>query len=382
MNTINLSPRQVTHHSIIERLLRKEITEKEAAQLIGKSVRQIQRIKKKVRTQGITAVIHQNTGKIPWNKTGETVTSRIIQLYETKYYGFNCLHFLDMLKEEGISIGREKLRELFVAKGFPKRKRKTQVRHERRERKPQPGLLIQQDTSTHDWFSIEKKCSLVASIDDAHNEVVFAKFFLFDGTLPNMEAIKTITETKGIAAAYYVDRASHFRTTRHESIHVQLSGTYDDTQIERSLKDVGSTLIPALSPQAKGRIERLFETLQDRLIKEIKLAQITTLEAGNVFLVTWIPKFNIRFMVPPASSQSAYRIVPNHMNLDLIFSVQEERVVRNDNTISFEGKWYLLGESKTRVSFAKAVVTVHQCIKGNLRILYKGEELSYTPTVW
>lgn len=372
----------MTCHAVIERLVRRHITEVEAAELLGKSVRQVRRMKQKVLVSGIEGLVHGNAGKTPWNKRRQDTVDQIVDLYETKYAGFNCLHFQDMLEiHEGILIAREPLRRIFLVHDFPRKKRHAQRRFERRERKPQIGMLIQQDTSIHDWFSIGKRCALIADIDDANNEVLYAQFFLSDGTIPNMQAMKTIVERKGIPVAFYVDRASHFKTTRHESIHVQLKGIYDETQIGRALKDIGSTLILALSPQAKGRVERLFETLQDRLIKELKLANVTAIEDGNVFLASWLPLFNKRFMVEPASTVSSYRMTPNHVPLDLIFSIQEDRLVRSDNTISFEGRDYLVSPSKQRVSFAKAMVTVHRLITGELHIFYKGQELAYT-TLW
>lgn len=381
MKSIQLSQRHVVQHDVIHRLIRRVITEREASELLGVSIRQIRRLKRKVLVSGISGLVHGNTGKSPWNKSDAQSIEQIVLLYQTKYTGFNCLHFRDMLEEhEGMAIPRESLRRIFVAYGLPRKKRHTPRRFERRERKPQTGMLIQQDTSIHDWFSLGHSCALVAAIDDATNEVVFATFVPSDGTLPNMAAMKAIVETKGIPVAFYVDRASHFKTTRHESIHVQLKGTYDETQIARALKEIGSTLIVALSPQAKGRVERLFETLQDRLVKELALGAITTMEDGNTFLRSWIPVFNKRFMIAPESTQTAYRTLPNHLPLTLIFSVQEDRVVRSDNTISFDGNGYLLAASRKRVSFAKAVVTVHQCITGDLCIFYKGEELAYTPS--
>lgn len=382
MESIQLSQKQMTQHAVIDRLIRQEITEIEAAQLLQKSVRQIRRIKRKVLTTGIAGLTHGNAGKTPWNKRKQITVDQIVTLYKTKYQGFNCLHFQDMLAvHESIIIAREPLRRIFIAHSLPRKKRRAQRRFERRERKPQVGMLIQQDTSIHDWFSIGTKCALVASIDDANNEVVYGQFFPVDGTLPNMLAMKTIVEEKGIPVAFYVDRASHFKTTRYESIHVQLKGNYDETQIGRALTDIGSTLILALSPQAKGRIERLFETLQDRLINELKLAQVTTIADGNLFLKSWLPVFNKRFMIEPTSTISSYRKLPNHLPLNLIFSVQEDRLVRSDNTISFAGKEYLISASKQRVSFAKATVTVHRLITDDIRIFYKGQELAYT-TPW
>ena len=246
MESISLSQKHVTRHRILERLMRQELTEKEAAELLGVSVRQVRRLKRKVRTGGITNLIHGNAGKPPWNKRRKDVVDHIVTLYETKYTGFNCLHFQDMLKQhEGIVIAREPLRRIFLAHDLPRKKHHAKRRFERRERKPQAGMLIQQDTSIHDWFSQGTKCSLVGAIDDANNDVVYARFFPSDGTLPNMAAMKAIVEEKGIPMAFYVDQASHFRTTRHESIHVQLKGTYDETQIGRALTDIGSTLILA-----------------------------------------------------------------------------------------------------------------------------------------
>lgn len=382
MASITLSPQQLTRHQVIERLIRRGITEKEAAELLGKSVRQVRRMKRRVIASGVTGLIHGNTGKRPWNKQRQPLVDDIVHLYATKYAGFNCLHFRDMLEEhEGIAVKREWLRLVFLAHDLPRKKRRSQRRFERRARKPQPGMLIQQDTSTHDWFGTGNPCALVGSIDDATNEVVCARFFSSDGTMPNMTAMKRIVETHGAPVAFYVDRASHFKTTRHESIHVQLTGTYDETQIARSLTALGITLILALSPQAKGRVERLFETLQDRLIKELALVGAKTIKEGNAFLDEWIPVFNKKFMVPPTSTISAYRPLPNHLPLERIFSIQEDRRVNADNTILFEGKWYLISVSPQRVSFAKTTVTVHRFLDGSLHIFYQGQELAYT-TSW
>lgn len=379
MDTVSLSEKHITRHRIMERLIRRELTEKDAAELLGVSVRQVRRLKRKVRLSGIRSLIHGNAGSIPWNKRPKTVVDTIVRYYKTTYEGFNCLHFRDMLEEkEHIDIPRESLRRIFVTHDLPRKKRRSPRRFERRERKPQAGMLIQQDTSLHDWFGTGGRCALIASIDDATSEVVFAKFFQNDGTLPNMDAMKTVTETRGIAAAFYVDRASHFKTTRHESIHVQLTGKYDETQIHRALTEIGVTLILALSPQAKGRVERLFETLQDRLIKELALAGIKTVDGGNRFLGSWLPTFNRRFMVQPKNRKSAYRPFPNHFRMELIFSIQEKRVVRSDNTVAFRGREYLLHKTARRISFTKTTVTVHQCIDEKIRILHQGEELAYT----
>jgi len=379
MDIISLSQKHVTRHRILERLMRQELTEKEAAELLGICVRQVRRLKQKVRMGGITNLIHGNAGKPPWNKRPGTQIDAIVRCYRSTYEGFNCLHFRDMLEEhEDIRIPRESLRRIFVAHDIPRKKRHAPRRFERRERKPQAGMLIQQDTSFHDWFSTGVSCALVAAIDDATSAVVFGKFFPKDGTLPNMESMKTVTEIYGIPIAFYVDQAAHFITTRHESIHVQLRGTYDETQIARALTEIGSTLILARSPQAKGRVERLFETFQDRLIKELKLARVRTIEEGNRFLVDWLPKFNHRFMVQAVQTKSAYRPIPNHLRLALIFSIQEERTVHADNTISFQGQEHLLHKASHRVSFAKTIVTVHQCIDGSIHVLHQGQDLAYT----
>ena len=381
MKTVALSQKHMTYHRVIERLIRRSITEKETAELLNKSVRQVRRMKWKVLASGIVGLVHGNTGRHAWNKLDASTVERIVTLYTTKYQGFNCLHFRDMLEEhEGILVKRELLRLIFLSHNLPRKKRKAPRRFTRRERKPQAGMLIQQDTSTHDWFGLGVPCALVASIDDANNDVVYAQFFPSDGTIPNMTAMKTIMETKGIPVSFYVDRASHFKTTRHESVHVQLTGIYDETQIVRALTEAGSTLILDISPQAKGRVERLFETLQDRLVKELALAEIKSIDEGNRFLVSWIPAFNRRFMVEPASKITSYRKLPNHLALARIFSIQEDRIVKADNTISFKGKMYLISVSAQRASFAKTTVTVHQFVDRTLHIFYQGNELSYTPS--
>ena len=212
----------------------------------------------------------------------------------------------------------------------------------------------------------------MAAIDDATGEVPYALFVDSDSTTNNMQVIKTLILKKGLPAAFYVDKASHFKTTRHSSYRVKLTGIYEPTQIKRALNELGINLILANSPQAKGRIERLFKTLQDRLIKEMSTMGISCIKEANIYLhKTFLPRYNSKFTKPPKESNPAYRLIPSHINMDAVFSIREERTVMADNTISFKNRIFQILSDDRRYSYAKAKVTVEVRLDSTVHIKYK-----------
>jgi len=259
---------------------------------------------------------------------------------------------------------------------MPKKRKKV---YRRRRRMPKAGMLIQMDSSEHNWLSfIEEKWWLTATIDDATNEVPFAKFYFYDGVFNNMEVLRKTIEKKGLFYALYVDKASQFKTTRYGGLHVNVAPEQGDTHIERALKELNITLILANSPQAKGRIERLFGTFQDRLIKEMRLAGIKNYEEANKFLIEeFLPYYNKKF-AHREGVESDYKRLPDEVNLDLIFCKKFERKVNGDNTIQFQGEIMQLPPSKYKVSYAKCKVDICLLETGRIYVLYQNKVIHIT----
>ena len=240
---------------------------------------------------------------------------------------------------------------------------------------PKAGMLVQMDSSQHRWLKdILEKWHLIAMIDDASSEVPYARFFPKDTLFGNMHVIRRFIELKGIFMCLYVDRASHFKTTRHGGIHYNVNPEQEETQIERALDELDINIITANSPQAKGRIERLFGLFQDRLIKEMRLVGIRSYQEANRFLIeNFLPWYNKRFA---QKVESSYLPLPEDKDLDTIFSKKYKRIVKADNTIEVMSETIQIPPNDTRFSYRKAKVDV--CILEDDRILvvYKGSVIA------
>ena len=245
------------------------------------------------------------------------------------------------------------------------------------------GMMIQFDTSDHDW--LEKrgpKMKLIGGIDDATKDVPRAKFAYQDSVEENMATSKEIIKRKGIPLSLYVDKDSKFITTRHGGLHVRIKKDQEKTRMQRAWEELGINVIYAESPQGKGRIERLWGTFQDRLISELRLEGISTLEEANEYLHSvFLPKYNKKFNRKPKVEEVAYRPIPKGMDLDQILCIKEERRVQGDNTISYKGRRYQILPTETRFGFAKAKVEVQKHLDGTIHIFYKREELPFKSIV-
>ena len=243
---------------------------------------------------------------------------------------------------------------------------------------PKEGMLLQMDTSEHDWLMGRgPHMELIAAIDDATNEVPYALFVESDNTINNMLVMKEIVKRKGIPLGFYVDGASQFFTTRHGGTHVRIKEEQEETQIERAIKELGSNLIPAGSPQAKGRIERLFGTLQDRMVNEMNLREISNLEDANNFLHgEFLQDYNKIFSKAPQMTESAYIPLLQGKSLDGIFCLKYPRTVRADNTISYKSRLFQILPSPTRIGYTRAKVEVQEWLDGSIHVRYKSQELS------
>jgi len=377
MEVITLRQQELTRYQVIRGIIERKISNTEAAILLGISKRQVIRVKNKVRRVDLKGVVHGNRGRRPKLGISNETKEMILSLYQNRYYGFNVTHFGEFLKEvHGIQVSRETLRKLLLISGL-RTKSKSPPRHRtRRARMPRSGLLVQMDSSEHKWLE-ESTIWLIATIDDATGEVPYALFVDSDSTENNMRVIKKLIEKKGIPVALYTDGASHFITQRHYSYRVNLSYDYTPTQIQRALNELGVRLIIAGSPQAKGRIERLFETFQDRLLKELKLYKISSIEKANRYLHNrFLPRFNKKFSHPPKDPGTAWRVLPKELNLESVFSIKEQRTVMADNTISYKNRVFQILPDKYRISFAKAKVEVEKRLDGSIHIRYKDQYLN------
>ena len=378
MEVITLSQREITRYQVVKDSLDRKLSNNKAATLLGLSKRQIIRLKNKVRRDNLKGIVHGNCGRTPKIAIDKETKEIILNLYISTYNGFNVSHFGEFLKEaHGIDISRETLRNLLLTSGLRSKAKSAPKHRSRRQRMPREGLLIQMDSSDHQWL-YETSTWLIATIDDATGEVPYALFVDTDSTENNMRVIKKLVETKGVPMALYTDGASHFITQRHYSYRVNLRYDYAPTQIQRALNELGVRLIIAGSPQAKGRIERLFKTFQDRLLKELKLHKISSIEEANEYLHdVFIPKFNRRFCRDPQEPKPAWRVIPGEINLESVFSIKEQRTVMADNTISWRGRIFQILPNKHRISFAKAKVMVEKRLDGSIHIRYIDQYLKF-----
>ena len=365
------------------------INAEEAAELIGRSERQFYRILGKYRKDGIESLAHGNRGKTSPRKIPAETEARAIELHRTKYGEdilpdvINDIQFTQKLNRvEGIQVGYETVRVwLRRAKIPPKHPNKQPKHRSRRERKSQPGMMLQVDGSHHAWFPFsEDRYTLIMAIDDADSQIVYAYFDNAETTMGYMRMGRSIVTEYGVPLAIYADRHSSFKTTRKATVDEQLKGIrHPDTQVVRALKELGIRYIPAGSPQAKGRVERNFGTLQDRLVIELILAKVKTIEEANELLLSYIPEFNQEFNKKPADDETAWRPIPEDIDLDNIFCKKDTRVVANDNTVSYDGRTLQIPPNAKRYSYVKAKVDVYELINGSIRVFYKGEQISDFP---
>lgn len=358
----------IKRHKVLGELLEGKIKATEAARLLGLSPVHISRLKKRMKEEGIEGLMRRRgCGR---KKISSAKAKVIAGLYEDLYCDFNILHFKDKLEEEHqIKLSYESIRKILIAFDIHHPKKKKKV-YRRRRRMPKAGLLVQMDSSQHQWLEhIPIKYWLILMIDDATNEVPYARFFPSDTVFANMHVIRRFIEIKGIFTALYADKASHFKTTRQGGLHYSVNPEQDETQIERALKELGITIIPANSPQAKGRVEVVFRLFQDRLIKEMRLAKIGDYDEANRFLLNkFLPWYNKKYA---HQAESSYMPVPYGVNLDTIFCKKITRAVANDNTIPVNGQIIQIPPTKTKLSFAKTKVTVCILEDSRILILYK-----------
>jgi Integrase core domain. len=358
----------------------KRLSRDKAKELMGISLRQLKRIIAVYRKEGAAGLAHGNRGKRPHNALDEELKMRVLGLAREKYTGFNFQHFTDSLKNrEGIDISRSTVRRILLKAGITSPKKRRSPKHRsRRERYPQEGMMLQIDASPHPWLEERgPSFTLIGAIDDATGKVPYAFFQEHEDNRGYFLLLQGIVERYGIPLALYHDRHTIFQAPENEleSIEEQLDGEKKLTQFGRLLKELGITSISANSPQAKGRVERLWKTFQDRLVSELRLAKATTMEEADKVLADYLLVFNRDFQVAPLVADSAYRKTGRGFIPDRYFCNKYKRVVGADNVIKFKGKRIQIMPINERASFAHAHVEVHKTLDDSLVVCYQGDYL-------
>jgi len=376
MQKLLVTMKDIQRYKILKDVLEKRLKGIEAASLLNLTPVHISRLKAKLLNGGFEEILRKPPPSPPNTKITEPEIQRILKLRKELYYDFNIMHFMDKLHEvHKIPYCYESLRQLLIKYSLHNPKKKKKI-HRQRRRMPKAGMLVQMDSSQHYWLPlVEDQWWLIAMIDDATNEIPYAQFFFKDTLLNNMHVIRRFIEIKGLFIALYVDKASHFKTTRHGGIHYDMSPEQDEeTQIERALSELGINIIPANSPQAKGRIEVTFRFFQDRLIKEMRLAGVKNYTQANRFLAEkFLPWYNAKYT---HEAESAYMALPKEKNLDLVFCIKKERTANNDNTLKVYGQIIQIPPNNIHLSFARVKVDVCLLEDKRVCVLYKGRVIA------
>ena len=337
-------------YCIINKAIDKKITQKEAAKNIGISERQIRRLVKQTKENGLKGIIHKSRNKPSAKKISNEMKQKIIELKEAKYIDFKPTFFTEKLKNnEGIIISSETVRKILINAGLHQNKKTKQKHRQYRERRPCFGELIQLDGSFHNWFG-EEKSWLIGYIDDATSNN-YLRFTNSESTKEIMSSTKNYIEKYGCPVALYVDKDSIYKVSRDQNIEEQLKNDLPITQFTRAMNELGIEVICANSPQAKGRVERSFKTHQDRLVKELKLRSITTIEEANKFLEhEYTAYHNKKFSIEAKNKENMHIQLPLNSNLQAILSVQNKRSILNDFTVRYNGRVFqILKKQKINV---------------------------------
>ncbi len=359
--------RQMRFEELYERRQRRELTMAEAAEILGVTERTFRRWGERYEAEGAAGLADRRLERASARAVPTDEGVEMVTLYETRYTGWTVKHFHEQWQaEHGGRRSYTWTKTRLHAAGSVKRAPRRGAHRKKRPRKPLPGMMLHQDGSTHEWVP-GSQWDLIVTMDDATSTLYSAFFVEEEGTMSSFQGLQEVIETQGLFSALYTDRGTHYWYTE------KAGGKVDKTrptQVHRALQQLGITLIPAYSPEARGRSERVFRTLQDRLPKELALAGITDRAAANQFLRdVFLPAYNRRFAVPAAEAGTAF--VPwIGPNLADILCVQEERVVANDNTVRYQGRSLQIPPDAHRYHYVKVTVRVHDYPDGTLAVFH------------
>jgi transposase len=360
--------RMMKLQDVILKAMAKKITWMAAAEIAGISDRTMRRIKDRYEEFGYDGLFDRRRRKPSILRIPMKTAEQVLALYQERYFDFSVLHFHEKLqKEHGIKVSYTWVKQALQGAGLVPRRGKRGPHRRRRPRRPLPGMLLHIDGSKHRWFQDDRYYDLIVILDDATSEIYYAQLVEEESTLTVMAGLREVVTSKGAFCALYSDRGSHFFYTPTAGGKVDKSRP---TQVGRAMQELGIQTIAAYSPEARGRSERNFGTWQNRLPQELRVAGITSLEAANEFLrEQYIAEFNRQFSVAAQERGTAFRPC-SRRDLDLVFSVQTERVVDKDNTVGIGNRWWQIEKCRWRYSLAKQTVTVHQHLEGTVTIRY------------
>jgi transposase len=371
--TVRMSVQELRRVHVIRQAMNKAVRQREASAVLGITTRQVRRLIQRVQAEGDAGLVHRGRGKPSNRRHSPAGKARVLRLYGQHYGDFGPTLAAEKLAERhGITLSAETLRQWLRARGITHFSRQKRPHRAWRERRAHVGELIQLDGSHHDWFEERgPRCVLMAYIDDASSRV-FARFYAYEGTMPAMDSFRRYITHYGMPLALYTDKHTTYKSPAAPTVEEQLAGRRPHSQFERSLAELGVTVIHAHSPQAKGRVERLFRTFQDRLIKELRLAGVATLDVANRFMATYLPIYNRRFAVPPAQAADLHRPRPASRDLDRSLCLKTTRVLRRDWTVAHHGQLYQI-----RDNVRATHVQVEERIDGTMRLTHHGQPLTY-----
>jgi transposase len=377
METLTMSRKERNRLTIMVGIKRQELTQVQAAGLMGLGYRQTKRLWRRYQAEGDAGLVHRLRGRPSLRRKPPALKAQVLaRCEEEDYRDFSPTLMAEYLAREGLAVDHETLRRWLLAAGQRSVRRRRQKHRQWRERKACFGEMVQMDGSHHDWFEGRRApCVLMVMVDDATNRVR-ARFSEEETTRASYEVLEGWARRHRLPRSLYVDRDSIYRCEGLPGVAEQLAGKGPQTQFGRAMEQLGVKLLLAYSPQAKGRVERMNGVLQDRLVKALRLARIRDLEGANRFLEEeFLPAFNRQFNVPAASAMDAHQAVPRH--LEEVLSWEETRVVQRDWTVACEGRWYQLDRQHEPMSLAGRRVIVRRLRDGRVQLVYRGQKLKW-----
>ena len=370
-----MSQKELTRLEVIQRVKRKTLKQRQAAELLSVSVRQVKRLCKAYQASGAAGLISKRRGQPSNNRLPEKTINKAQQLLRTRYPDFGPTLATEKLAIEGVSLSVETVRQLLIGEGLWKAKAvRRPVLHQLRERRARLGELVQIDGSPHDWFEGRApKCTLLVFVDDATSRLMYLQFVEAETTFNYFAAVRSYITEFGKPLTFYSDKFGVFRV----NIPNALSGT-GLTQFGRALKELQIELICAHSPQAKGRVERANQTLQDRLTKELRLRGLSSLAAANAYLPQFIADYNQRFAVAARSAESAHRPLAKGEDLERVLTLCERRTLSKNLTLSYNNVIYQIKSKRAAYTMRGAHVEIREKSNGEITIEYKQRPLEYT----
>ena len=367
-------PGEIKRLHVIQKVLERVIKQVEAAEMLSLSSRQIRRVVKRIRLKGDSGIVHKSRGRPSNRRIPDKIRKKVLRLYRKKYEDFGpTLASEKLLERDGVQISDETLRMWLLESGDWKKSRKARGHRQWRQRKSHYGEMVQMDGSHHDWFEGRGPwCVFMGYIDDAIGEV-FGRFYPYEGTIPAMDSLKRYIRKNGLPMSVYLDKHTTYKSTAKPTIQDELDNTQPLSEFERALKELAVEVIHANSPQAKGRIERLFKTLQDRLVKEMRLRGIRTIEEANRFLEEYLPMYNSRFAVCPKGKDNLHRPIGKEVDLDGILCIKTQRALRNDFTVAHNNKLYQVEDP---IQYFQGDRMTDR-LDGSVRITYKNRALRF-----